>query len=364
VDREKFPEGLRPIGDQARSLGMKFGLWVEPERVDLRLVGRAGMPREEWLAQEGGFYQPGTPNDEARSAIIDLGVPEARDWVIARMTALIEEHGVDYLKWDNNYWVNNTRPRPGRGARDGNFEHVRGLYQVLAELKARFPELLIENCSGGGNRLDLGLMRYTDVGWMDDRTAPSAHVRHNLQGLTTFLPPAYMLSYLIDHEDEPMHRSPDMKLYARSRMPGVFGLSIQGDELDEGDTNAIRFETDVWKGYRDFRRSASAVLLTEQVNAESRPPWDEMALVSPARDQALVYAFQNDPETLASVVLLKGLDPDAAYELRSLEHGTIGVASGAALMTTGIEIVASPDSASHLLQLTARPQDEQVGSSR
>ena len=198
------------------------------------------MARETWLMQENGLYEPGVPNDEARTGMLDFGNPEAREWVFEKLTQLIAESGVDHIKWDNNAWVNNTRPLAGAGPNDGNFRHVTGLYQVLAALKERFPWLLIENCSGGGNRLDLGLMRYTDAGWMDDRTSPSAHVRHNLQGLTTFLPPAYLLSYLLHDATEPMHDAADLALYARSRMPGVFGLSFPPDSLDERDIERVR----------------------------------------------------------------------------------------------------------------------------
>jgi alpha-galactosidase len=364
VDTEKFPDGLAPLGELARSLGMKFGVWVEPERVDLRLVGQPGMPEERWLAQSDGFYQPGVANDAARTAMIDFGVPEARAWIVERLAALIAEQGVDYLKWDSNFWVNNTRKVAGRGARDGNFEHVRGLYLVLAELKARFPALIIENCSGGGNRLDLGLMRYTDVGWMDDRTAPSSHVRRNLEGLTTFLPPAYLLSYLIAHETEPMHRSADLALYAHSRMPGVFGLSFAASDLDEGDTNVIRAATDLWKAYRDVTASASAHLLTDQVDAAATPAWDALAVVSAARDQAIVYAFQNDAESEGARLLLRGLDPALTYQLRSPVSGPAGTATGSALMTSGIALSPSGAGASQVWQLSVVPPDESTQAAR
>jgi alpha-galactosidase len=352
VDREKFPDGLRPLGDLARSLGMKFGLWVEPERVDLRNVGRAGMIQEAWLAQQDGLYQPGVPNGEARIAQLDFGHPDARAWMVERLSAVIAEHGVDYLKWDSNAWIENTRPREGRGARDGNFAHVRGLYQVLAELKARFPHLLIENCAGGGNRLDLGLLRYTDAGWMDDRTSPSAHVRHNLEGLSTFLPPAYLLSYLISHADEPMHGAPDMLLYSRSRMPGVLGLSFPVGELDERDARAVAEETAVWKSFRDLQRRASLVRLTAQVAGPASPAWDAMALVSLERDEAIVFAFQNERAAERATIRLRRLDPDSTYAVRSLRLGDLGRRTGAELMGAGIELFAGEDTAARIIRLT------------
>jgi alpha-galactosidase len=358
VDKDKFPHGLRELADRAHGLGMKFGLWVEPERVDLRHVGEPGMARETWLMQDNGRYEPGVSNDEARTGTLDFGNPEAREWVFDKLTQLIAESGVDHIKWDNNAWMNNTRPLPGAGPNDGNFRHVTGLYQVLAAVKERFPWLLIENCSGGGNRLDLGLMRYTDAGWMDDRTSPSAHVRHNLQGLTTFLPPAYLLSYLLHDATEPMHDAADMALYARSRMPGVFGLSFPPDSLDERDIERVREETDRWKALRSVQQTASAVLVSPQVLGTQAAPWDGTLLVSPGMDQAVLYAFQNDGEVTGVNMHLRGLDRTFEYEVRSDREGDLGVMTGAALMEDGLELFAAESTGAHLVTLTRVTAEE------
>ena len=352
VDAKKFPRGLRELADRAHGLGMKFGLWVEPERVDLRTVGQPGMARETWLMQENGRYQPGVPNDEARIAMLDFGNPNAREWVFEKLSQVIAESGADHIKWDNNAWVTNTRQLAGAGPNDGNFRHVAGLYLVLAALKERFPWLLIENCSGGGNRLDLGLMRYTDAGWMDDRTSPSAHVRHNLQGLTTFLPPAYLLSYLLHDATEPMHDAADMALYARSRMPGVFGLSFPAESLDERDIERVRLETDRWKALRSVQQTASAVLVSPQVLGTQSGPWDGTLLISPVKDQAVLYAFQNDGEVSGVNMRLRGLERTFEYAVRSDREGDLGVMTGASLIDDGIELFAAESTGAHLLTFT------------
>jgi alpha-galactosidase len=314
------------------------------------------MARETWLMQENGLYEPGLPNEEARTGMLDFGNPEAREWVFEKLSQLIAESGVDHIKWDNNAWMTNTRPLAGAGPNDGNFRHVTGLYQVLAALKERFPWLLIENCSGGGNRLDLGMMRYTDAGWMDDRTSPSAHVRHNLEGLTTFLPPAYLLSYLLHDATEPMHDAADMALYARSRMPGVFGLSFPPESLDERDLERVRAETDRWKALRAVQQTASAVLVSPQVLGTQSGPWDGTLLVSPGMDQAVLYAFQNDGEVSGVKLRLRGLQRAFEYDVRSDREGELGVRTGASLMNEGIELFAAESTGAHLLtfsQVTA-----------
>ena len=351
IDKDKFPDGLRPLAEVAHGLGMKFGVWVEPERVDLRYLGQPGMAREEWLQLENGLYEPGVSNDEARTGMLDLGNADARAWLLDRLSVLVIESGADHLKWDNNAWMTNTRQVPGAGPRDGNFRHVNGLYEVLAGLKERFPWLLIENCSGGGNRLDLGLMRYTDAGWMDDRTSPSAHVRHNLQGLTTFLPPAYLLSYLLHDENEPMHDAVDLELLANSRMPGVFGLSFPTGMLDEHDIARVREQVERWKALRALQSTASATLVSPQVNGTMSGPWDGTLLVSPDYNQAVLYAFQNDREVTGATMRLRGLDRQFEYHVTSDQLGDIGVITGASLMDDGLEVFAAEDTRAQLIAM-------------
>src|SRR5258708_37195125 len=138
----------------------------------------------------------------------------------------------------------------GHGATDGNFAHVNALYGLLSALRDRYPDLLIENVSGGGNRLDIGMLRFTDVAWMDDRTAPSVHVRHNLQGLSAVFPPAYLLSFVTDHDSEPLHDAPDLSLYFRSRMSGALGLCFRTDSFSEGENESMAHEIDIYKATR------------------------------------------------------------------------------------------------------------------
>ena len=232
ADPGRFPDGHAPLRDHAHALGMQFGIWVEPERVNRSLVGASGAD-ESWLATSGGDYG----SDD--TGLLCLSVAAARQYILDQLTAFIDSVQPDYLKWDNNLWVNCDRSGHDHGATDGNFSQVSGLYTVLAAVRAKYPNLIIENVSGGGNRLDLGMLRFTDAAWMDDRTAPSVNVRHNLEGLSAAFPPAYLLSFVTDHDTEPMHDAPDLSLYFRSRMAGALGLCFRTDALTEGDMNSI-----------------------------------------------------------------------------------------------------------------------------
>ncbi|HJZ70427.1 MAG TPA: glycoside hydrolase family 36 protein [Vicinamibacterales bacterium] len=347
ADPARFPDGLRPLRDYAHDLGMQFGLWVEPERVGLALVGAPAVD-ESWLATTGGSYG----SDDA--AQICLASAAARAWLLDRLTALIDDVQPDYIKWDNNMMINCDRSGHGHGTSDGNFAHISGLYDLLGALRARYPDLLIENVSGGGNRLDIGMLRYSDAGWMDDRTAPASHVRHNLEGLSAVFPPAYLLSFVTDHSGggEPLHDAPDLSLYFRSRMSGALGLCFLSDGLVEGDEQAISREIAIYKEMRGTISVAVAALLTAQAETTDPPPWDALQESATDGGQLVITAFQSDDGVSRFTVTPSGLHEDFTYQVQSVDTGVLGAATGAELMQNGIELVQSPNSAAHVLIIT------------
>lgn len=352
VDTRRFPGGLGPLGDHARSLGMKFGLWVEPEHVDTSNVDRTGLARERFLATTGGRYNPGVKNENADSAQICLADAEARNWVLAQLVEFIDEARPDYLKWDNNYWINCDRTNHGHGTQDGSFGHVEGLYSLLAALRARFPDLLIENCSGGGHRLDLGMLRYTDAGWMDDDTGPSAHVRHNLQGLGAVFPAHYLLSFVIDDPAELIHEAADMALYFRSRMPGVLGLTLIGAEFGEHDTAQMVREVDLYKLVRSAAPNPVMTLLTPQAReATAAEVWDAVQLSSRETGGRVVLAFGGREGEQRTTIWPVALEPDTRYRVMTSRGREVGVFTGATLMHDGLEL-GGPYTAGHVVILT------------
>jgi len=344
VDPARFPDGLEGLRDYAHSLGLLFGLWVEPERVARSTVGDPEHAQQAWLASNNGEFGSST------TAMICLASPAARQWITDRLVSLIDEAQPDYLKWDNNLWVNCNRGGHGHGSTDGNFQHVKGLYDVLQTLRDRYPDMVIENCSQGGNRADFGMLRYTDTAWMDDHTSPALHVRHNLQGLMTFFPPAYLLSFVLN-DGEPIVNSPDLGLFLRSRMPGILGLTYRSSELAESDRDRLAHEISVYKSIRDIVANASGALLTGQAAPESGPPWDAVQEVDATSGNALVFAFQDDAAAAGIVRPLRGLTPDAVYTITTADGQPLGTATGASLMSDGLQIDESFESAARLFVL-------------
>ena len=353
VDTKRFPSSLGPLGDYARSLGMKFGVWVEPERVDTTTVNRTGLARERYLATAGGRYNAGVKNADARTAQICLADGEARQWVLNELVRFIDQVRPDYLKWDNNYWINCDRTGHGHGLQDGNFAHVRGLYAVLAALRERYPDLIIENCSGGGSRLDLGMLRYTDVAWMDDVSGPSTHVRHNLEGLGTVFPPRYLLSFVMDDPSEPIHRASDMPLYFRSRMAGALGLSLIGAEFGEEDLSSMSREIWLYKRMRNTGPEPVLALLTGQVGDTPTGSWDAVQLFARETGTYYMLAFRDSGADPQVRIRPMNLWPDVTYRI-SASRGRAERTrmDGTTLMADGVEVGGDTDTAGHVVFLT------------
>ena len=358
ADPARFPSGLPALAAYAHSLGLKFGLWVEPERTDLQYVGQPGFAQEAWLATVNGTYD-GNPTNQQVAPLICLSVPDAQAWLLNQLTTLLDAVQPDYLKWDNNFWINCTRSGHGHGKTDGNHAHVQGLYSILAALRSRYPAMLIENVSSGGNRLDMGMLRYTDTAWMDDRTGPAEHVRHNLEGLMTIFPPAYLLSFVNNDATEPLDNPPDLQLFTRSRMPGILGLNYKADDLTDSDQHGLSQEYSVYKALRGVVTTASGVLLTQQAQGGTVPAWDILEEIDPSTGNAIIFAYQNDPGVAFTNVQPTGLTSDATYSVMTADGTALGNATGADLMADGIEIDSSPASGAHVLVLQPQTVGQQ-----
>lgn len=347
ADPDRFPSGLASLADYAHGAGLKFGLWIEPERVSLSTVDKEGLARESWLATRGNDY------GSQLNGQICLAGAAGRKWVLDQLVAIIELVHPDYLKWDNNFWINCDRAGHGHGPADGNMAHVQALYGILEELRRRYPDLLIENVSGGGARLDFGMIAFTDTAWMDDRTSPASHVRHNLEGLTFAFPPAYLLSFLIDYDDEPIAGAEDLPLLVRSRGAGVLGLTYRTDLLDAETAALLKGQIAEYKTYRDIISQSSAALLSPQAPLDVND-WDVLQEVTNDARSALVFAFKGDGQDGRLIVRPKGLLPDAIYDVQSADAGPIGAVQGALLMQDGIELIHTGGSRAHVVILRAR----------
>lgn len=362
VDPDRFPNGLGYLSDHAHELGMRFGVWVEPERVDLATVGQAGLAKARFLAAESDDAVPDVPVDSpplhraqprrppgaaaasptaaaTGSGQICLADQEARAWVFGKLTAFIESVHPDYLKWDNNVWLNCARSGHGHGAEDGNFLHHRGLQTVLDDLRERFPELDIENCASGGNRLSLDMLARSDAAWLDDRTSPSDRVRHAVEGLIALLPSPYLLSLSTTPVEAVGGAHINDAAYVfRSRMLGIPGISWSLHGMDDDTLDTMASEVALYKRLRPIQQNGTATLLSPQVRTSGWAGWDAVQYTAPGGGEAALLAFNSVDAPMSTIVRMRGLRPSATYTIESADAGVIGSAAGSTLMTAGVEL--------------------------
>jgi alpha-galactosidase len=222
VDAERFPEGVEAFARFVQSKGMKYGTWFEPEWAHQESALYRAHPDWFWPSPAQALWQtPGNPFFDPHTHLINFGLPEVRRYWLDRIVRAYEAWGVRWIRWDFNQM---PRPNWERGVPEGEIgwrqiEHVTGLYRVLEEILAACPDLLIEQCAGGGHRIDLGTVRRGHTFWMNDHTTHSDIVRALQHGLNTVLPGNYANTNLCQER----HDFTDYDYL--SHMAGAFGYS-------------------------------------------------------------------------------------------------------------------------------------------
>ena len=174
--------GCGPIADHVRSLGMEFGLWFEPEMVNLDSdVARA---HPEWVIGTPGRMPPLHRGQQ----VLDVSQPDAFAYLLERLSSLVSEYGISYIKWDHNRDIADPVHRGGpRAGRPAIHDQTLAAYRLMAQLRELHPGLEIESCSSGGARIDFGVLEHTDRVWASDCIDPHERVRI-VSGISTLLP--------------------------------------------------------------------------------------------------------------------------------------------------------------------------------
>jgi alpha-galactosidase len=301
VDETVWPDGLTPLVERVRALGMDFGLWVEPEMVNLDSDLARAHP--DWVLQSE--HGPGLPSRQQH--VLDVGHPEAYAYVVDRISSLVKEYAVSYLKWDHN------RPLVDAGqaasGRPGVHAQTLAAYRMMEELKRLHPGLEIESCCAGGGRLDLGVMEHADRAWVSD--CIDAHERHRMvrwTGLT--LPPELMGTHVGSGRDHTTGRRLSLDFRAGTALFGHFGVEWDVTTADPEELDRLRTWIGRYKQHRSLLHSGTVV------NADLGTAGLELTGVV-ARDRgealyrlsALAHAVVSPPGR----VPLPGLDPDRVY---------------------------------------------------
>ncbi|MGW0908346.1 alpha-galactosidase [Streptomyces sp. NPDC002853] len=230
---DRFPRGLTPLADEVHRLGMRFGLWVEPEMVnpDSDLYRR----HPDWV-----LHFPHRTRTELRGQLVlNLARRDVTEWAYGWLTRLVGEHGIDFLKWDmNRPFTEAGWPDRADGAERVWTTYVHHLYEIIDRLRADHPGLRMEACSGGGGRVDLGMLSRTDQTWTSDNTdaADRVLIQH---GYGQIYPARTMAAWVTDVPNQLTARSVPLRFRFHVAMAGVLGLGgdltrWSEDELAEG----------------------------------------------------------------------------------------------------------------------------------
>ena len=336
VNPTKFPRGLKPLIDAVKSRGMDFGLWVEPEMVnpDSDLYRR----HPDWV-----LNFPGRPRTQARNQLVlNLARTDVRDHVLRVLDELLTQNDIAFLKWDyNRNW---SEPGwPGQAPEDQQkvyVAYVDNLYWILRQIRARHPNVQIESCSGGGGRVDLGILGLTDEVWPSDNTDP--YDRLSIQdGFTYAYTPAVMMAWVTDSANWLNQRSTSLEYRFLSSMQGSLGV---GANLSRWNDSDLEVASRLIGEYKKIRATVQRGRLYRLIAPRDGSGYSATESVSDDSRQAVLFAFLHS-STLGSAyprIQLRGLDPGAHYRLRAIvgkvQTGTPAEASGAYWMSYGLDL--------------------------
>ena len=339
VNPEKLPGGLNGLSDRLHDLGLKFGLWFEPEMISPDSDLYRAHP--DWC-----LHVDGRARAEMRNQLIlDHSRKEVQDYIIESVSAVLESARIEYVKWDMNR--NMTEPFSGAQTperqKETQHRYMLGLYRVLEEITARFPEILFESCSGGGGRFDPGMLYYMPQTWTSDDS--DAAERMFIQYGTSFVyPPCAMGAHVSAVPNHQTGRTTAMQTRGDVALGGNFGFELDLSQLSDADAETVRRLIEREKQVRTLVRTGEFTRLLS--------PFDHpyAAWQFRARDNsgALVCAYRlmTRPATPHLLLRASGLDESAVY---MDDDGN--TCSGAALTRYGLWLHLPGDFTSKVIHL-------------
>ena len=325
VNEKKLKGGLKNLVEEVNKAGMKFGIWFEPEMISEDSDLYRAHP--DWA-----LTVPGRSFTRARhQLVLDFSREDVRTYIFDRMCEILESANIEYVKWDANRHLTDVWSAKLPADRQGEVFHryILGLYDFLEKLTQRFPNLLIEGCSGGGGRFDAGMMYYHPQIWCSDDT--DAIERLDIQYGTSF---GYPISTVGSHVSVcPNHqtgRSVSMKTRGIVAMAGTFGYELDITRLSQEEKDMVKIQVEEFKKYYSLIQQGDYYRLTDDGRKSPYVAW-EFAAEDGTEALLNVVTLRVRAYAMPYTVRIKGLKPEAVYEV----EGTGEKYPGAALMNGG-----------------------------
>ena len=325
VSEEKLNGGLGKLAEKIKSLGMKFGLWFEPEMVSEDSDLYRSHP--DWAIK----IPSRNPVRSRYQLVLDMINPEVRDYLFGAISDILKNADISYIKWDMNRSICDWYTSCLSAENQGEMPHryVLGLYELLERLTTAFPDVLFEGCSGGGGRFDAGMLYYCPQIWCSDDT--DAFERTKIQyGTSFFYPVSAVGSHVSAVPNHQTGRITPIETRAVTAMAGSFGYELDLNTLSHDEKQEVKEQIVRFKKDGPLIHNGLYYRLSDSLN-------DKYALwgfVSEDKKEVLVHGviFRTEPNRTQYLVKLRGLLPDTNYRLA--ENGE--VYKGSALMNGGI----------------------------
>ncbi len=324
VSPDVFPNGLEPLISEVNRLGMAFGLWVEPEMVNPDSDLYRAHP--EWV-----LHFPGRPRTEARcQLILDYGRPEVIDYIFNALDSLLAQHNIAFIKWDMNRNVS----EPGSVAGKAIWQaHVAGVYGIIDRLRAKYPHLTIESCSGGGGRVDLGILARTDQVWTSDNTDALDRIRIQ-EGFSLAYPARVMEAWVTHEKNHQTDRFHELSTRFDVAMRGALGIGASLNALSDDELKEYASYIAFYKRIRHIVQGGDLYRLERLEEADA----STILYVLPDGSEAVysVVVHSHKLGQFRRMVPLRGLIPSATYKVLDRFEKVRLTATGYELMVQGI----------------------------
>jgi alpha-galactosidase len=349
IDRNKFPNGLTPVIKEVHNLGMKFGLWVEPENVN---------PNSDvYLAHPDWVFQVQNRTGNQFRKILNLANEGAYKHLLETFTKLLSENEIDFIKWDqNNYLSEPGWPNaPKEIQREARIRHIENVYRLVTELRKKFPKVSFESCASGGGRVDLGMLSRMDQAWLSDNTDPldRLYIQYGYLGA---LPANTMVSWITStarHEPMPLAYRFDVA------MAGVLGVGANMAKWTEAEKAIAKKKIEEYKIIRPLVQQGELHRLISPYDGNKCA----LQYNAPDNNTATVMCYNlgeylpnSQFESRSSTALkFKGLNGNQLYQVQKLDEldkpGT--TYKGDFLMNIGIAWPVKGANKSQVLLVTA-----------
>ena len=328
VNETKLPGGLKYLVDEVNKLGMKFGIWMEPEMISPDSDLYRAHP--DWAIQV-----PGRTAGLCRNQyVLDLTRPEVLEYAWSCIESTLKSANIEYLKWDMNRQLADLGSLGLSADRQGELYHryVLAVYELQERLITAFPHLLLENCSGGGARFDPGMLYYSPQIWCSDDA--DAIERLTIQeGTALIYPLSTMGAHVSDCPNHTVGRTTPFETRGHVALAGTFGYELDVTRIPESDRAQIPAQVEMYHKYNDLVREGDYYRIASYRENHSFDCWQ---VVSKDGTQTLVTFVQvlGRPNYRARRIRLQGLQPGGQYRV----EGTDCCYGGDVLMQAGLPV--------------------------